>query len=90
MNNRNTESSTVEMVQVVRLTALLSLPFDIKVFTHPQVWDAIPEDGRQNIEECVAEIASVIESTVASRVHLLGEELGIDLGYHESLASQSH
>ena len=85
----NTKKSQKEaMTQVVKLTALLSRPYDITVITHPQIWDAIPEDGKRSIEECVAEIASVIESTLASRVHLLGEEAGIDLGYSESAGAK--
>ena len=61
----NTKKSQKEaMTQVVKLTALLSRPYDITVSTHPQIWDAIPEDGKRSIEECVAEIASVIESSL--------------------------
>jgi len=84
MNNQKIQPNPSQMVQVVNLTALLSHPYDIKVVTYPEVWDAIPDDGKQSIEECVAEIVAVIECTLSSRVHLLGEEAAVDLGYSES------
>ena len=59
------------MVQVVDLTAVLPRPYDIKVQTYPEIWDAMDEVDKDTVEKCVADIASAIESTIASRVRRL-------------------
>jgi len=62
------------MIEAVKLTSLLPLPYDIKILTYPRVWEAIPMDSKERIKDWIEDIAAEFQAQTSGIVQIIDDE----------------